>query len=83
MKVKVIPPTREDNSRFLVSYETIDISITNIEIVSYTSNFPISKLTEKQRKYILDKAARQAMVQITELECFKRKVEAALKEIEE
>lgn len=83
MKVKVIPPAREDNPRFLVSYKTIDIFITNIEITSYTSNFPMSKLTEEQREYVLDKAARQAMVQITELECFKRKVEAALKEIEE
>ena len=62
MKIRV-PPRKDFNQGY-----TIDIEPLKVEFVDWSSSVNMYKLTEEQRKYVLDKAAEQFMENVALLE---------------
>ena len=62
MKIRV-PPRKDFNQGY-----TIDIEPLKVEFVDWSSSVNMYRLTEEQRKYVLDKAAEQFMKNVAILE---------------
>ena len=81
MKIKIIPPIREDNKQFLTHSEMIEIEPLKVEIIDWSCNVPLFRMTLEQRKAVLDKAAELLLENIAILETATRNASVAVSEM--